>query len=114
VFQQEEKAFQIWYPESFMRILGDDNILSSVGSVHKHLRNLVLRVFGPENLRLVLFHDVQGAVKRSLASWLERPSIELKSAASTVRIFCFIFICAVCCHESTIFISPDCVFYACR
>ncbi|OEL31091.1 Cytochrome P450 87A3, partial [Dichanthelium oligosanthes] len=84
VFQQEEKAFQIWYPESFMRILGDDNILSSVGSLHKHMRNLVLRVFGPENLRLVLLHDVQSAVKTSLDSWLEKPSIELKAAASSM------------------------------
>nr|CAB3485237.1 unnamed protein product [Digitaria exilis] len=85
VFQQEEKAFQIWYPESFMRILGDDNILSSVGSLHKLMRSLVLRVFGPENLRLVLLHDVQSAVKRSLDSWLEKPSIELKAAASSGR-----------------------------
>ncbi|KAF8704009.1 hypothetical protein HU200_031493 [Digitaria exilis] len=84
VFQQEEKAFQIWYPESFMRILGDDNILSSVGSLHKLMRSLVLRVFGPENLRLVLLHDVQSAVKRSLDSWLEKPSIELKAAASSM------------------------------
>nr|CAB3487755.1 unnamed protein product [Digitaria exilis] len=85
VFQQEERAFQIWYPESFMRILGDDNILSSVGSLHKLMRSLVLQVFGPENLRLVLLHDVQNAVKRSLDSWLEKPSIELKAAASSGR-----------------------------
>ncbi|KAF8702815.1 hypothetical protein HU200_032648 [Digitaria exilis] len=84
VFQQEERAFQIWYPESFMRILGDDNILSSVGSLHKLMRSLVLQVFGPENLRLVLLHDVQNAVKRSLDSWLEKPSIELKAAASSM------------------------------
>ncbi|CAN6172228.1 unnamed protein product [Urochloa humidicola] len=84
VFQQEEKAFQIWYPESFMRILGDDSILSSAGSLHRHMRNLVLRVFGPENLRLVLLPDVQSAVKTSLDSWVEKPSVELKAAASSM------------------------------
>lgn len=79
-----------------MRILGDDNILSSVGSMHKHMRNMVLRVFGPENLRLVLFSDVQSAVKRSLASWLEKPSIELKSAASSVHPSLYILSLCVC------------------
>ena len=86
VFQQEEKAFQIWYPESFMRLLGDENIISSVGSFHKHIRNMVLRVFGPENLRLLLLQDMHHAVNKSLASWLEKQSIELKTAASSVRI----------------------------
>ncbi|KAF8733326.1 hypothetical protein HU200_014930 [Digitaria exilis] len=84
LFQQEEKAFQIWFPESFMRILGDENLVLSSGSFHKNIRNMILRVFGPENLRLVLLHDVQGAVKRSLNSWLEMPSIELKPAISSV------------------------------
>ncbi|KAF8754424.1 hypothetical protein HU200_011478 [Digitaria exilis] len=84
LFQQEEKAFQIWFPESFMRILGDENLVLSSGSFHKNIRNMILRVFGPENLRLVLLHDVQGAVKRSLNSWLEMPSIELKPAISSM------------------------------
>nr|CAB3500013.1 unnamed protein product [Digitaria exilis] len=84
VFQQEEKAFQIWYPRSFMRILGDDNIPLSVGPLQKLMRNMALRVFGPENLRQVLLHDAQSAVKRSIESWLEKPSIELKAAASSM------------------------------
>ncbi|TVU15076.1 hypothetical protein EJB05_38578, partial [Eragrostis curvula] len=83
-FQQEEKAFQIWYPESFMRILGNDNIITSVSSLHKQIRNMILRVFGPENLRLVLLHEVESTVDRTLESWLERPSIELKTATSSM------------------------------
>lgn len=83
-FQQEEKAFQIWYPASFMRILGDDNIIKATASVHKNMRNMILRVFGPENLRNCLLHDVQRAVDRSLGSWIGRPSIELKTAVSSV------------------------------
>ncbi|CAN6311564.1 unnamed protein product [Urochloa humidicola] len=84
LFQQEEKAFQIWFPESFMRILGEENLVLSSGSFHKHIRNMILRVFGPENLRLALLHDVQGTVKRSLRSWLDMPSIELKPSISSM------------------------------
>ncbi|KAJ1277111.1 hypothetical protein BS78_05G269300 [Paspalum vaginatum] len=84
VIQQEEKAFQIWYPESFMRILGENSIVSASGSLHKYMKNMVLRVFGPENLRLLLLQDVHSAVNMSLASWAEKPSIELKTASANM------------------------------
>jgi cytochrome P450 family 26 subfamily A len=84
VFQQE-KMFQIWYPESMMRIMGADCIIATLGSFHKHLRSLVLRLFGPENLRLVLLRDVQRMARASLLSWLHHPSIELKKETSRVR-----------------------------
>uniref|UniRef100_A0ACD5V7R0 Uncharacterized protein n=1 Tax=Avena sativa TaxID=4498 RepID=A0ACD5V7R0_AVESA len=84
VFQQEEKLFQIWYPESLMRILGDDNIVTMLGTLHKHVRVLVLRIFGPENLRRVLLHEVQTTARASLLSWLDHPSIELKEATSSM------------------------------
>jgi cytochrome P450 family 26 subfamily A len=85
VFQQEEKMFQIWYPESMMRIMGADCIIATLGSFHKHLRSLVLRLFGPENLRLVLLRDVQRMARASLLSWFHHPSIELKKETSRVR-----------------------------
>ncbi|WVZ94450.1 hypothetical protein U9M48_040339, partial [Paspalum notatum var. saurae] len=84
VIQQDEKAFQIWYPESFMRILGENNIVSASGSLHKYMRNMVLRLFGPENLRLLLLQDVHSAVNMSLASWAEKQSIELKTASANM------------------------------
>jgi len=106
---KRRKAFQIWYPESFMRILGDDNILSSVGSMHKHMRNMVLRVFGPENLRLVLFSDVQSAVKGAWHHGLRNQALNSNQPPLVYihpSIFC---LCAsVICHVST-FISPGCV-----
>nr|CAB3500459.1 unnamed protein product [Digitaria exilis] len=84
VLQQEEKAFHIWFPDSFMKLLGEENIARCYGSLHKNTRNLIRRVFGPENLRLVLLHDMQGAVDRCLSSWRDSPSIELKPALSSM------------------------------
>ncbi|KAF7012850.1 unnamed protein product [Triticum aestivum] len=84
VFQKEEKLFQIWYPESIMRIMGADCIIATLGTFHKHLRTLVLRLFGPENLRLVLLHEVQQTAQASLLSWLDHPSIEVKEAISSM------------------------------
>ncbi|KAG8097715.1 hypothetical protein GUJ93_ZPchr0013g36457 [Zizania palustris] len=84
VFQQEERLFQIWYPDSFIRIIGADSIITTHGSSHKHIRNLVLRLFGPENLRRAIIQDVQKTAQASLLSWLDHPTIELKEAISNM------------------------------
>lgn len=84
VLQQEERGFQIWYPSSFMRILGANNMVSMLGPLHRHIRNLVLRLFGPEALRLVLLHDVQQSTRDELRSWLDRPDVEVSTATSSV------------------------------
>ena len=93
VFQKEEKLFQIWYPESIMRIMGADCIIATLGTFHKHLRTLVLRLFGPENLRLFLLHEVQQTAQASLLSWLDHPSIEVKEATSSVCPLISLYLC---------------------
>jgi cytochrome P450 family 26 subfamily A len=84
VFHQDEKLFENWWPESVIRIMGADSIIPAMGSFHKHVKNLVLRIFGPENLRLVILQDVQRTAHASLLSWLDLPSVELKEAVSSV------------------------------
>ncbi|KQJ86358.1 hypothetical protein BRADI_4g04931v3 [Brachypodium distachyon] len=84
VFQQDEKLFENWWPESVMRIIGAESIIPTMGSFHKHAKTLILRLFGPENLRQVLLHDVQRTAHASLLSWLNQPSIELKEATSSM------------------------------
>ena len=69
-----------------MRLLGEENIAKVYGSLHKNTRNMIRRVFGPENLRLVLLHDMQGAVEKTLSSWHDSGSVELKPALSSVCI----------------------------
>lgn len=84
VFQQEERLFQCWYPNSFMRVFGADSIITTFGSSHRHVRNLVLRLFGPENLRRAMLQEMQKTAQASLPSWLDRPSIEVKEEVSSV------------------------------
>uniref|UniRef100_A0A0D3HBP2 Cytochrome P450 n=1 Tax=Oryza barthii TaxID=65489 RepID=A0A0D3HBP2_9ORYZ len=84
VFQQEERLFQMWYPDSFIRIIGTDSLIRTHGLLHRHIKNLALRLFGPENLRREIIHDVQKTVEASLSSWLNQPSIELKEAVSSM------------------------------
>ncbi|KAF8684377.1 hypothetical protein HU200_044268 [Digitaria exilis] len=86
--QQEERAFEIWYPPSFMRVLGADSIVAALGPLHRHIRALVLRLFGPESLRLALLRDVERSARAELRSWLGRPDVEVRAATSRQMIFC--------------------------
>ena len=84
VFQQEGKLFQSWYPDTFTEIFGRDNVGSLHGFIYKYLKNLVLKLFGPESLKEKLLHDLEKSTCRSLSSWSHQSSIELKDGISTV------------------------------
>uniref|UniRef100_A0ACD5V2J2 Uncharacterized protein n=1 Tax=Avena sativa TaxID=4498 RepID=A0ACD5V2J2_AVESA len=84
VFQQEGELFQSWYPDSFVEILGRDNVGEQQGTMFKYLKNMVLRFFGPESLRESILRDVEHAVCSSLCTWSTLPAIELKEAVSTM------------------------------
>lgn len=86
VFQQEGQLFQSWYPDSFVEILGRDNVGEQQGAMFRYLKNMVLRYFGPESLREpTMLRDVEHAVASSLCTWSTLPAVELKEAVSTVR-----------------------------
>ncbi|OQU91336.1 hypothetical protein SORBI_3001G164100 [Sorghum bicolor] len=85
ILKQEERGFQIWYPPSFMRVFGADNITSKIGVLHLHMRTLVLRLFGHQTIQSVLLHDVQRSARDELRSWLDRPDVEVRTAISRGR-----------------------------
>ncbi|CAD6259942.1 unnamed protein product [Miscanthus lutarioriparius] len=85
VFQQEGQLFQSWYPDSFVEIIGRDNVGEQQGAMFKYLKNMVLRYFGPESLReSTMLRDVEHAVSSSLCTWSTLPAVELKEAVSTM------------------------------
>ena len=85
VFRQEGQLFQSWYPDSFVEILGRDNVGEQQGAMFRYLKNMVLRYFGPESLRESVLRDVERAFSSSLCTWSTLPAVELKEAVSTVR-----------------------------
>jgi hypothetical protein len=78
-------AFQSWYPDSFVEVLGRDNVGEQQGAMFKYLKNMVLRYFGPESLRGSMLRDVEHAVSSALCTWSTLPGVELKEAVSTVK-----------------------------
>ncbi|PNT61691.1 cytochrome P450 87A3 [Brachypodium distachyon] len=85
VFQQEGQLFQSWYPNSFVEILGRDNVGEQQGTMFRYLKNMVLRHLGPESLReSSMLRDVHHAACSSLCTWSTLPAVELKEAVSAM------------------------------
>lgn len=83
IFQKEGQLFQSWYPDTFTEIFGKQNVGSLHGFMYKHLKNMVLNLFGPENLKTLL-PEVEEAASRNLARWSCMKSVDLKEATATV------------------------------
>ncbi|KAL3834729.1 hypothetical protein ACJIZ3_009465 [Penstemon smallii] len=69
IFRREGKEFQCWYTSSAAKILGSKALNGQQGDVHKYLRNLVVNLIGPENLKVGLGHETDINTRHHLASW---------------------------------------------
>lgn len=85
VFQQEGQVFQSWYPDTFTQIFGKQNVGSLHGFMYKYLKNMVLKLFGPESLRKML-QEVEEAANRSLLNWSVDGVIDVKESTAKVMI----------------------------
>ena len=87
IFQQEGKSFLIWYTESFTEIIGQESLLTYHGMVHKYLKNLILHLVGPENLKGKLIHELDDETRKHLHTWARYGIVDVEEAMSEVIIF---------------------------
>lgn len=73
--------FQSWYPDTFTEIFGKENVGSLHGFMYKYLKNMVLKLFGPESLKKMLL-EVEQASNRSLNKWSIQGSVDVKEATA--------------------------------
>ncbi|CAL5001760.1 unnamed protein product [Urochloa decumbens] len=78
IFQQEGKLFRSWYPEAANNIFGKKSVTKFDATIHKFVRSFASKLFGAENLREVLIHELEDAMRQSFAIWATKPSIEVK------------------------------------
>lgn len=83
VFQQEGQLFQSWYPDTFTEIFGRQNVGSLHGFMYKYLKNMVLKLFGPESLKKMLL-EVEQAANESLRKWSMEGVVDVKESTAKV------------------------------
>ncbi|KAI3756456.1 hypothetical protein L1987_56277 [Smallanthus sonchifolius] len=81
VFQQEGQMFQSWYPYSLRKIYGKQNVSTLHGYLHKHLKNMVLNLFGHGSLKSML-SDIESVATRNIDTWVGQGTVELKAATA--------------------------------
>ncbi|KAM6572063.1 hypothetical protein CsatA_016143 [Cannabis sativa] len=83
IFQKEGKYFLFWYPESFTEIFGGQDILTYHGVVHKYLKNLVLHLISPENIKSTLLPEMDQITRQHLTSWARSATaVDIKHVSS--------------------------------
>ncbi|XP_062107269.1 cytochrome P450 87A3-like isoform X2 [Humulus lupulus] len=85
IFKNEGKSFLFWYPESFTKIFGGQDILTYHGMVHKYLKNLVLHLVSPENLKAKLMPEMEEMTRTHLNSWTHcGTTVDIKEVSSNM------------------------------
>ncbi|OMO93114.1 Cytochrome P450 [Corchorus olitorius] len=82
IFQQENKSFLLSYTESFLEIFGQESLVKHHGMLHKYLKNLVLHLVSPENLKRNLLPEMDKATHKHLNSWAILGTMEVKEGSS--------------------------------
>ncbi|KAK1558908.1 hypothetical protein Q3G72_008102 [Acer saccharum] len=68
IFRKENQDLMSWHFGTVEEMVGE-KLLTSHGSIHRYLRNLVLRMVGFEILKVKLLHEMDVATQRHLRSW---------------------------------------------
>ncbi|KAF5451524.1 hypothetical protein F2P56_026628 [Juglans regia] len=84
IFQQEDRSVLLWYTESFMKVLGKKSLLTHHGVIHKYLKNLILHLVGPENLKAKVMNELDAVICRHLHAWARHGTVDLKEVTSNM------------------------------
>lgn len=102
VLKQEGRLFESWYPETFTEVFGRTNVGSLHGFMYKYLKTLILRLYGPENLKSAFLPDIEKSCHATFQSWSSRSCFDLKEALSVVSTLIHSLFCSNICLFSDV------------
>eukprot|EP00257_Ricinus_communis_P026960 XP_025014374.1 uncharacterized protein LOC8277841 [Ricinus communis] len=87
ILQQEGKLVELWYMDSFAKLLGQYGSLQEgstnvIGAFHKNIKKLISDYFGPENLKEKLLPELEEMANQTLSTWSCQDSVEVKLECS--------------------------------
>ena len=87
LFLQEGRSVEMWYLDTFAKLfnLDGDSKPTAFGAVHRYVRSIVLKHFGPDTLREKLLPQIEQMIDSTLGIWSLQGSIPVKEAVATVN-----------------------------
>ncbi|XP_027063360.1 beta-amyrin 16-alpha-hydroxylase CYP87D16-like [Coffea arabica] len=82
ILSQEGKLVELWYLDTFSKLFNQegDSRTTAVGDIHKYIRSRTLNYLGVEALKEKLLPQLEEMACRTLDSWSNQESVEVKRA----------------------------------
>ncbi|TVU06549.1 hypothetical protein EJB05_49770, partial [Eragrostis curvula] len=84
IFREDDKLFQLWYPDTMNSIFGKKTVAAGYGPIHKYVRSIAGPIFAPTNLKETFIYETERIMAESLREWATKPSIEVKEAVTNM------------------------------
>mgnify|MGYP004716940327 FL=1 len=86
ILSQEGKLVELWYLDTFSKLFNQegDSRTTAVGDIHKYIRSRTLNYLGVEALKEKLLPQLEEMACRTLDSWSNQESVEVKRAFGAV------------------------------
>ncbi|EOA11989.1 hypothetical protein CARUB_v10012710mg, partial [Capsella rubella] len=86
ILRQENKSFILSYPDGLAKPLGKDSLFFKIGNIHKHMKQLTLRLLSSEGLKQKILKDMDRVTREHLYSNASKGRFDVKEAVSSLII----------------------------
>ncbi|CAA7032009.1 unnamed protein product [Microthlaspi erraticum] len=84
ILRQENKSFNLSYPDGLVKPLGKDSLFFKTGNVHKHIKHISMRLLGSENLKRKIIKDMDRVTCEHLRLKAGEGRFDVKEAVSSL------------------------------
>ncbi|XVE79475.1 hypothetical protein DITRI_Ditri14bG0062000 [Diplodiscus trichospermus] len=82
LLQQEGKLVELYYMDSFAKLVHHDNMNNIGGYIHKYLRRMLLNQIGHEALKQKLLSQFEVTIDHEFHQWTKQPEVDVKHQTS--------------------------------
>ena len=93
LLQQDEKLVELYYMDSFSKLVHQDNMNNVSGYLHKYVSRVILSHFGHEALKQKLMSEFEDAINHELLhEWTKQPEVDVKHQTANYTRITYIYI----------------------
>ncbi|VVB13291.1 unnamed protein product [Arabis nemorensis] len=78
ILRQENKSFNLSYPDGLVKPLGKDSLFFKTGNIHKHIKQISMRLLGSENLKRKIIKDMDRVTREHLSLKANKGIFEIR------------------------------------
>ncbi|XP_010502926.1 PREDICTED: cytochrome P450 708A2-like [Camelina sativa] len=80
ILRQENKSFNLSYPDGLVKSLGKESIFFKTGNIHKHIKLISMQLVGSENLKRNILKDMDRVTREHLSLKASQGRFDVRDA----------------------------------